>query len=119
MKEKGGGLFYAKHISGDPGREAYHSPPSSVEVKNVWGYISSPQYAFMAWCSLISGDTLVTRGYNLPRFEPGTSRMQSISVNHLTMTIWKQTFFLYGTSSDFQNSDHNRKPWLRRCTIIS
>jgi hypothetical protein len=32
-----------------PGREAIHSPPSSVEVKNAWSYASPPQYAFMAW----------------------------------------------------------------------
>jgi hypothetical protein len=33
-----------------PGREADHSPPSSVEVKNAWSYTSTPQYIFMAWC---------------------------------------------------------------------
>jgi hypothetical protein len=32
------------------GREADHSPPSSSEVKNAWGYTCIPQYAFMAWC---------------------------------------------------------------------
>jgi hypothetical protein len=31
-------------------READHSPPSSVEVKNAWSYTSTPQYVFMAWC---------------------------------------------------------------------
>jgi hypothetical protein len=31
---------------------ADHSPPSSVEVKNAWSYTSTPQYAFMAWCSV-------------------------------------------------------------------
>jgi hypothetical protein len=25
-----------------PGREADHSPPSNVEVKNAWGYTSTP-----------------------------------------------------------------------------
>jgi hypothetical protein len=35
-----------------PGREADHSPPSSAEVKNARNYISTPQYAFMAWCSV-------------------------------------------------------------------
>jgi hypothetical protein len=34
------------------GREAYHTPPSSGEVKNAWRYTSIPQYAFMAWCSV-------------------------------------------------------------------
>jgi hypothetical protein len=31
-------------------READHSPPSSVEVKNAWRYTAIPQYVFMAWC---------------------------------------------------------------------
>jgi hypothetical protein len=31
------------------GREADHSPPCSAEVKNAWGYTSTPQYALMAW----------------------------------------------------------------------
>jgi hypothetical protein len=35
-----------------PVREADHTPPSSAEVKNAWSYTSSPQYAFMAWCSV-------------------------------------------------------------------
>jgi hypothetical protein len=33
-----------------PGREAYHSPPSSAEVMNAWNYTFTPQYVFMAWC---------------------------------------------------------------------
>jgi hypothetical protein len=35
-----------------PGREADHSLPSSVEVKNAWIYTSTPPYVFMAWCSV-------------------------------------------------------------------
>jgi hypothetical protein len=31
-----------------PGREADHSPPTSVEVKNTWIYTSTPPYALMA-----------------------------------------------------------------------
>jgi hypothetical protein len=35
------------------GREADHSPPSSAEVKEwLEPYLHSPQYAFMAWCSV-------------------------------------------------------------------
>jgi hypothetical protein len=34
------------------GCEADHSPPCSAEVKNAWSYISTPQYAFMKWCSV-------------------------------------------------------------------
>jgi hypothetical protein len=35
-----------------PGRETDHSPPSSAEVNNSWSCTSTPQYAFMAWCSV-------------------------------------------------------------------
>jgi hypothetical protein len=35
-----------------PEREADHSYPSSVEVKNSWSYTSTPQYVFIAWCSV-------------------------------------------------------------------
>jgi hypothetical protein len=31
-----------------PGREAHHSPPVSVEVKNTWIYTSMPPYIFIA-----------------------------------------------------------------------
>jgi hypothetical protein len=34
-----------------PRCEADHSPPPSAEDKNAWIYTSTPQYAFMAWCS--------------------------------------------------------------------
>jgi len=34
------------------GYKADHSPTSSAEVENVWRYISTPQYALMAWCSV-------------------------------------------------------------------
>jgi hypothetical protein len=37
-----------------PGCEADHSPPGSAKVKNVWRHTSTPQYAFMAWCSVIA-----------------------------------------------------------------
>jgi hypothetical protein len=35
-----------------PGHEAYHSPPSSAEVKNAWSYTFTPQYASMVRCSV-------------------------------------------------------------------
>jgi hypothetical protein len=35
-----------------PGSEADHSSPSSAVVKNAWNYTSTPQYVFMAWCSV-------------------------------------------------------------------
>jgi hypothetical protein len=34
------------------GHEADHSPPSSAGVKNAWSCTSTPQYAFMSWCSV-------------------------------------------------------------------
>jgi len=44
-----------------PGREADHSPRTNAEVKNAWKYASTPQHAFMAWCSVTesSGTTLL------------------------------------------------------------
>jgi hypothetical protein len=33
-----------------PGREADHSPPTSVQVKKTWTCTSTPPYVFMAWC---------------------------------------------------------------------
>jgi hypothetical protein len=33
------------------GREAEHSPHLEPRSKNEWSYISTLQYAFMAWCS--------------------------------------------------------------------
>jgi hypothetical protein len=31
------------------GVKAYESPLSSAEAKNAWSFITTPQYAFMAW----------------------------------------------------------------------
>jgi hypothetical protein len=31
-------------------REAEHLPPASAEVKKMWIYISTPQFAYMAYC---------------------------------------------------------------------
>jgi len=35
-----------------PGCEADHSPASRAEIKNAWSYTSTPQYTFLAWCSV-------------------------------------------------------------------
>jgi len=35
-----------------PEREPDHSLPFSAKLKNAWSYTSTPQYAFMAWCSV-------------------------------------------------------------------
>jgi len=40
------------------GLEANHSPPSSAEVKIACSYTSTPQYAFMAWCSVKAQEQL-------------------------------------------------------------
>jgi hypothetical protein len=42
-----------------PGREAYHSSPSSAEVNNTWRYTSTPQYVFMAWCLVKHRDKFI------------------------------------------------------------
>jgi hypothetical protein len=43
------------------GHEADHSSPSNAQVKNVWTYTSTPQYAFMAWCSVKAQGQLYLR----------------------------------------------------------
>jgi hypothetical protein len=48
-----------------PGREADHSTPSSADVKNAWSYTSTPQYAFMALCS-VKKSTGTTSPLTLP-----------------------------------------------------
>jgi hypothetical protein len=42
----GGSLFPWRIMR--QGREAYHLPPTSVQIKNVWIYVSTPPYVFMA-----------------------------------------------------------------------
>jgi hypothetical protein len=46
------------------GREADHSPPSSVEVRVGGAVPPLPQYAFMAWCS-VRGSTGTTVPFTL------------------------------------------------------
>jgi len=43
-----------------PGRRAEHSLPSNTEVKNEWSYTSTPQYAYMAWCSSVKAQEHLT-----------------------------------------------------------
>jgi hypothetical protein len=38
-------------------READHSPPSSIEVKNAWSSPPLPQYVFTAWCLVRHGNS--------------------------------------------------------------
>jgi hypothetical protein len=42
-----------------PGREADHSPLSSDKVKNTLSYISTPPYAFTAWCLVNQRDNFI------------------------------------------------------------
>jgi hypothetical protein len=66
-----------------PGREADHSPPSSAEVKNACSYISTPQYAFMAWCIIKQCIRLhdvvlsLVQGIILPQLSP-----EIVSLSH-------------------------------------
>jgi hypothetical protein len=40
------------------GRDAYHSPPSSIEVNNTWSYSSTSPYVFMALFAVKRRETL-------------------------------------------------------------
>jgi len=51
-----GGLFPPEVKQ--PGREADHSPPSSVEVKNACCYTSTP-HVFKAWCFVKQSDNFI------------------------------------------------------------
>jgi hypothetical protein len=44
------------------GHEADRSPPCSTEVKNAWGYTSTPPYVFMAWCLVKHNDNTSLKG---------------------------------------------------------
>jgi len=48
-----------------PGHEADHSSPSSAEVRNVWGYTSTPPYIFMAWYLVMHRDNFTIYLYLL------------------------------------------------------
>jgi hypothetical protein len=52
-----------------PWLEADHSPPSSAELKNEWSYISTPQYAFMALCSVKAQAEILPFTFFLSRTE--------------------------------------------------
>jgi hypothetical protein len=45
-----------------PGREADHSPPSSVEVKNAWSHTSTPQNV-IAWSLVKHSDNFIPLPY--------------------------------------------------------
>jgi hypothetical protein len=68
-----------------PGREAHHSPPSSAEIKNVWSYTSTPQYTFMAWCSVKSTGT--TFPFTLLYFTLRLLRLKFILCNRIYSLI--------------------------------
>jgi hypothetical protein len=56
---KGGGLGFDSRrglgifLLTTASRTADRSPQSSADVKNTWSYTSTPQYAFMAWWSVL------------------------------------------------------------------
>jgi hypothetical protein len=63
-------------------READHSPPSSVEVKNAWSYIPIPKYASMALCS-VKESTRTTLPLHLPLlFEAWQLKTQEVYLYH-------------------------------------
>jgi len=48
-----------------PQHEADQSPQSSAEVKSAWGFVSSPQDAFMVWCFIKNRESFVFTFYLL------------------------------------------------------
>jgi hypothetical protein len=53
------------------GREADHSPPSIVEVKNAWSYTSILPYVFMAWCLVKDRENYFTYRDGMPLASAG------------------------------------------------
>jgi hypothetical protein len=53
------------------GREADHSPPSGVEVKNAWSCTSCHPYVFVAWYLVKPRDNFTSGfcGYGFDLFE--------------------------------------------------
>jgi hypothetical protein len=80
-----------------PEREADHLAPFSAEVKDSCGYISAPQYVFVAWC--------LNTGTNLPSFyllhfraltirqqqiRPATLKYLRLSLPRNFITSWRR-----------------------------
>jgi len=82
-----------------PGREANHSPPSSAEIKNACGYISTPQYTFKAWCSVKK-----SRGPSLLLLYFTLIMMVRPDLKPVFITEWRITMF--HTSSRLQCYHH-------------
>jgi hypothetical protein len=70
------------------GREADHSPPSTAEVKNAWSYTSTPQYAFMAWCSVKAQGQLYLLPFTGWRWVVSFMTRQYDSRKETTCTYW-------------------------------
>jgi hypothetical protein len=64
------------------GHEADHLHLSIAIVKNVWSYTSTPQYAFMAWCSVESESTWTTLPYLLPLSLPSHYSVNASIICH-------------------------------------
>jgi len=56
--------------------EVDHSPPSSVKVKNAWGYSLAPPYIFMGWCLIKHKDNFT---FSCQVILIGNSRMRHAS----------------------------------------
>jgi hypothetical protein len=54
--------------------EADHSPPSGAEVKNAWSYTSTPQYAFIAWCSVKAKESVQVMKFPIMQSSPASRR---------------------------------------------
>jgi hypothetical protein len=68
---------------------------SSAEVKNAWSYTSTPQYAFMVWCS-------VTKKTRLP-ITPGVRfKMCNSPYDHAFSLSWTVRHDHHGTQPSLQ-----------------
>jgi hypothetical protein len=65
-----------------PERVADHSPPSSAEVKNAWGYTSTPQSAFKAWY------LVKHRDFTFTLYLEGTDHFGSLGVDGRIILKW-------------------------------
>jgi hypothetical protein len=76
------------------GREADHSPPSSAEVKNELSYTSTPQYAFMGWCSVKA---------------QGQLYLYCLSISIITTMLMLKEYTYEGVSKSFRTGPRERK----------
>jgi hypothetical protein len=66
------------------GHEADHSPPFNAKIKNLWGCTSTPQYTFMAWCSVKATVTTLPSPFVYNSHRAEYKNCDSLNVKTLT-----------------------------------